>query len=138
MRKPFSLQNCSRKSKQKRSWPYVVLKNPTNELVDDALWFIQEAHILATQFWKKMLRFSNRKSSMVASSLAEMVGYQDGRERPQCSSLKYMWEKLFAGPAHVQERKTKFKSLIKKECLHPGQIYNMDETGLNFKCFFSQ
>lgn len=41
--------------------------------------------------------------------------------------------KLLSDPAAVDEFTNKLKDLIEKEGLHPEQIYNVNETDLNFK-----
>lgn len=47
------------------------------------------------------------------------------------SFLKYVWEKLSVYITGANEFKNKLKEHIEKEGLHPGQVYNMNETGLN-------
>lgn len=55
------------------------------------------------------------------------------KQRYGVKQLSICGEKLSADPNSVGELKTKFQELIEKEGITGDQIYNCDETGLNYR-----
>lgn len=115
-----------------------TLKKPTNEIVDDALW------LWFTQERRKGTPISGpilKEKAMALHSKIENCGTftaSDGwlarwKKRHGVHFISVCGEKLSADPAAAAEWIKKLNDVITKEGLHPEQVYNMDETGLNFK-----
>lgn len=115
-----------------------TLKKPNNELVDDALWvwFMQERR-RGTPINGPILK---EKAVILHSKLGEKGNFSasDGwltrwKKRHGVHFLGVCGEKLSADQPAASDFSEKLKQIIERENLTPEQVYNIDETGLNYK-----
>lgn len=106
------------------------------EIVDEALWlwFLQE--------WRKdtpisgpILRDSCIHSKIIDGGefIAREGWLTSWKARHGVHFVHVSGEKMSADASGVTDFTSKFTEIIKTEELKPEQMYNMDETGLNFK-----
>lgn len=115
-----------------------TLKKPINEQVDDALWlwFIQERRKgtpLTGPILKQKAEMLHSKFENGGKFAASDGWFYRWKKRHGVHFLSVCGEKLSANPDAAEQWKSELEDLIKKEGLQPEQVYNMDETGLNYK-----
>jgi hypothetical protein len=115
-----------------------TLKKPHHELLDDALWlwFMQERR-RGTPINGPILK---EKAVILHSKLGEKGNFSasDGwltrwKKRHGVHFLGVCGEKLSADQPAANDFSEKLKRIIEREKLTPEQVYNIDETGLNYK-----
>lgn len=115
-----------------------TLKKPTNEMVDDALWvwFMQERRKgtpLSGPILKEKALILHSKMGREEEFVASEGWLGRWKKRHGVHYISICGEKLSADQTGGDDWRAKFQDMIKEEGLHPEQVYNMDETGLNFK-----
>lgn len=134
-----SLQDfCTQVETDKALTDRRTLKKPTNELVDDALWlwFMQERRRgtpISGPILKEKAIFFHSKLEESTEFTASDGWLRRWKKRHGVSFINICGEKMSADIPASNEFVTKLKEIISKENLSPEQVYNMDETGLNFK-----
>ena len=134
-----SLQDyCMQVESQKVLKSRCTIRKPTNEIVDDALWvwFVQQRRkgtpISGPILKEKALCF-HKKLENQAEFVASDGWLSRWKKRHGTHVLDVCGEKLSANPGAVDEFTTELVKIINEKELKPEQIYNLDETGLNFK-----
>lgn len=113
-------------------------KKPHCDIVDEALWlwFLQERRrgtpisgpILKEKALAIHQKIENRREFVASEGWIDRWKKRHGVHFASVSG-----EKLSADATGAADFKTKFEEMIAMEELTPEQVYNMDETGLNFK-----
>ena len=124
--------------KVKKCWKSVALKKVKNELVEDALWlwFIQERRRgtpINGPILKEKALILHSKFQQGEAFVASEGWLSRWKKRHGVHFLGICGEKLSANPTAASDFSKKFEKIISDANLSPEQIYNVDETGLNFK-----
>lgn len=129
---------CSKMESDKNLSSRCTRRKPICEIVDEALWiwFLQERRrgtpISGPILKEKALAIHNKipgDQEFVASD-----GWlQRWKKRHGIHFAHISGEQMSADASGATDFKTKFNKIVETEKLSPEQVYNMDETGLNFK-----
>lgn len=115
-----------------------TLKKPKLELLDSALWmwFCQERRKgtpISGPILKEKAVVLHKKLE-AGSEFAASEGWIDRwKTRHSVRFVSISGEKLSANAEAAKEFSAKFQEIVKENELLPCQVYNTDETGLNFK-----
>lgn len=115
-----------------------TLKKPKLELLDNALWmwFCQERRKgtpISGPILKEKAIVLHKKLE-AESEFAASEGWIDRwKTRHGVRFVSISGEKLSADAAAAKEFSVKFQEIVEENELLPCQVYNIDETGLNFK-----
>lgn len=115
-----------------------TLKKPTHEMVDDALWlwFMQERRRgtpISGPILKEKAMFFHSKIEGEKEFSASDGWLGRWKKRHGVSFINICGEKMSADIPASNEFLPKLEEIVRRENLLPEQVYNMDETGLNFK-----
>lgn len=131
----FASEKCSDKSSNERK----SMKKAEYEKTSEALflWFCQQRNkgcpISGPILQEKALHFRNELQEGEEDFTASIGWLDRWKKRYGVRQLEVCGEKLSADSEAVVQFCEKFKNLVKSENLTLDQIYNCDETGLNFK-----
>lgn len=115
-----------------------TLRKPINELVDDAVWlWFQQERRRGTPITGPILK---EKATLLHSKIENGGPFfaSEGwltrwKKRHGVHFIGVCGKKMSADSVAATEFPETFKNYIEERGLHPEQVYNMDETGLNFK-----
>lgn len=114
------------------------LRKPSNEMVDDALWlwFLQERRrgtpISGPVLQEKAMILHNKLGGNI--EFVASNGWLDRwKKRHGVKFVNICGEKMSADTPSASGFVAKLEKIIQEERLVPDQVYNIDETGLNFK-----
>lgn len=115
-----------------------TIKKAKNETLDEALfmWFQQwrEGGVpISGPILKEKALSLNKKLGGDPSFSASIGWLSRWKERHGVRQLSVTGESLSAAMDDSHNFKIKFEKMVADEKLHPAQIYNADETGLNYK-----
>ncbi|MFS1564416.1 MAG: hypothetical protein ACL7AX_13685 [Candidatus Arsenophonus phytopathogenicus] len=115
-----------------------TLRKPNNEIVDDALWiwFMQERRKgtpISGPILKEKALMLHSKIENGGEFTASEGWLTRWKHRHGINYLSVSGEKLSADTAAASSFTDHFAKIIQEECLQPEQVYNIDETGVNFK-----
>lgn len=115
-----------------------TIKKPKNESLDEALlmWFEQQRERgvpISGPILKEKALSLNQKLGGDPSFTASIGWLSRWKDRHGVRQLTITGESLSGAVLDAEEFKKKFEKIVKDEKLSPAQIYNADETGLNYK-----
>lgn len=114
------------------------MKKPKLEILDDALWvwFMQERRRgtpLSGPLIKEKAILLHEKMKTNEEFTASDGWLTRWKQRHGIHVLSICGEKLSADDSAARKFKEEFLAFVKSEQFSPEQVYNMDETGLNYK-----
>lgn len=129
---------CTQIELSKTLSTHCTLRKPANELVNDFLWlWFQQERRRGTPLSGPILK---EKALLLHSKIEDggQFSASEGwltrwKKRHGVHFIGVCAEKLSADALAASKLPTKFQDYITERGLHPEQVYNMDETGLNFK-----
>ena len=120
-----------------------TLKKPKLELLDNALWiwFCQERRKgtpLSGPIVKEKALILHKKLEVEGEFTASEGWLDRWKTRHGVRYVAISGEKLSADDEAVKEFSLKFKKIVEENELAPDQLYNIDETGINYRMLLTK